>query len=193
MTRTRGRIVLAIFAVILAVIIGRFVQLQIVQNQYWLGRAQASQERTIELPPQRGSILDRNGAVLAVDVKAMAIAVDGINIVHPDVAVSILYDELALSRTDLESRVYRDSYFTWIDRSVDFDTAQRIRERAREAGVYGLVFIDTWKRWYPQGQLASNLIGFVGMDGSGLEGIEIAYDEQLQGVSQVAQVLEGGP
>ncbi|MCK5246461.1 penicillin-binding protein 2, partial [Candidatus Bipolaricaulota bacterium] len=112
-------------------------------------------------------------------------------IVHPDVAVSILYDELALSRTDLESRVYRDSYFTWIDRSVDFDTAQRIRERAREAGVYGLVFIDTWKRWYPQGQLASNLIGFVGMDGSGLEGIEIAYDEQLQGVPQVAQVLEG--
>lgn len=190
-TRTRGRIVLAIFAVLLAIIVVRLVQLQILQHQYWLERAQASQERTIELPPQRGTIMDRNGAVLAVDVKAMAIAVDGINITHPDAAVSILHDELSLSRADLESKVYRDSYFAWIDRRVDFDTAQRICERAKEAGVYGLVFIDTWKRWYPQGRLASNLIGFVGTDGSGLEGIEVAYDEQLQGVSQVARVLEG--
>ncbi len=182
---------MAIFAVLLAIIVGRLVQLQILQHQYWLERAQASQERTIELPPQRGTIMDQNGAVLAVDVKAMAIAVDGINITHPDTAVSILHDELSLSWADLESKVYRDSYFTWIDRRVDFDTAQRIRERAKEAGVYGLVLIDTWKRWYPQGRLASNLIGFVGTDGTGLEGIEVAYDEQLQGVSQVVRVLEG--
>ena len=89
---------LAIFAVILAIIVGRFVQLQIVQHRYWLERAQVSQERTIELPPQRGSIMDRNGTVLAVDMKAMAIAVDGFNITNPAAAVSILYDELSLSR-----------------------------------------------------------------------------------------------
>lgn len=182
---------LVIFAVILAVVLGRFAQLQILQHQYWLERAQASQERTIELPPQRGAILDRNGAVLAVDVKAMAIAVDGINITDPDSAVSILADELSLSRSELTSKVARESYFTWIDRRVDFDTAQRIRDRAREAGVYGLIFLDTWKRWYPQGQLASNLIGFVGTDGTGLEGIEIAYDESLQGTPNVVRVLEG--
>jgi len=189
--RMRGRIVLAIFVVILAIIVGRLVQLQIVQHRYWLERAQASQERTIELPPQRGSIVDRNGTVLAVDVKAMAIAVDGFNITDPAAAVSILYDELSLSRTELESKVSRESYFTWIHRSVDFDTAQRIRERAMEAGVFGLVFIDTWKRWYPQGRLASNLIGFVGTDRIGLEGIELALEEHLQGTAQVVQVLEG--
>ena len=182
---------LGVFALILAVILGRFAQLQILQHQYWLGRAKATQERTIELPPQRGTILDRNGAILAVDVKAMAIAVDGINITNPAAAVSILTDELSLSRTELESKVFKDSYFTWIDRRVDFDTAQRIRQRSKEAGVYGLIFLDTWKRWYPQGQLASNLIGFVGTDGHGLEGVELAYDERLQGVSQVARVLEG--
>jgi cell division protein FtsI/penicillin-binding protein 2 len=182
---------LVAFAVILAVVLGRFAQLQILQHQYWLGRAQASQERTIELPPQRGAIMDRNGTVLAVDVKAMAIAVDGINITNPDDAVSILTDELSLSRSELTSKVFKDSYFTWIDRRVDFDTAQRIRERARDAGVYGLIFLDTWKRWYPQGQLASNLIGFVGTDGAGLEGIEIAYDERLQGTPNVVRVLEG--
>jgi cell division protein FtsI/penicillin-binding protein 2 len=182
---------LIIFAILLAIVLGRFAQLQILQHQYWLERAQASQERTIELPPQRGSILDRNGVVLAVDIKAMAIAVDGINITNPDAAISILIDELTLSRSELTSKVGRDSYFTWIDRKVDFDKAQRIRDRARESGVYGLIFLDTWKRWYPQGQLASNLIGFVGTDGTGLEGIEIAYDASLQGTPNVVRVLEG--
>jgi cell division protein FtsI/penicillin-binding protein 2 len=190
-TLVRGRVMLAILGVILVVVLGRFVQLQIVQHSYWLERAQASQERTIELPPQRGTITDRNGMVLAVDIKAKAIAVDGIHINSPGAAVTILADELNLSRSEIEAKVYRDSYFTWIDRRVDFDTAQRIQDRAQEAGVYGLVFIDTWKRWYPQGQLASNLIGFVGTDGTGLEGIESAYDEYLQGEPQVAQVLEG--
>ncbi len=189
--RVRGRIVLAVFVVLFTVIVGRLVQLQIVQHRYWLERARATQERTIALPPQRGTITDRNGTVLAIDVKAMAIAVDGINITHADAAVDILHDELSMSRTDLEAKVYRDAYFTWIDRGVDFDTAQRIRDRANEAGIYGLIFIDTWKRSYPQGRLASNVIGFVGMDGAGLEGIELADDDQLQGTAEVVQVLEG--
>lgn len=189
--RSRGRIVLAVFAVAMLAIVGRLVQLQVVQHSYWLDRAQASQERTIELPPQRGTITDRNGDVLAIDVKAMAIAVDGVNITQPDVAIGILAEELAQSRTEIAVKVNKASYFTWIDRRVDFDTAKRIRERAEDAGVYGLIFIDTWKRWYPQGQLASNLIGFVGTDGAGLEGLELAYDEHLQGKPQVARVLEG--
>lgn len=189
--RLRGRIMLAIFAVALTVIIGRFVQLQVMQHQYWVGRAQASQERIIKLPPQRGTILDRNGTVLAVDVRAVAIAVDGININRPDAAIAILHDELDLSRAELQSKVYRESYFTWIDRRVDFDVAQRIRQRAREDRIHGIVFIDTWKRRYPQGRLASNLIGFVGIDGFGLEGIELLYDQHLQGTSRVLHVMKG--
>lgn len=182
---------LGIFAFLLAIILGRFVQLQILQHDYWSDRAEAMQERTIELPPQRGAILDRNGDVLAVDVKAMALAVDGINMTNPAAAVAILAEELSLSRTELESKVFKDAYFTWIDRRVDFDTAQRIRVRAKDAGVYGLIFLDTWKRSYPQGELASNLIGFVGTDGHGLEGVELAYNEKLQGTPHVARVLEG--
>ncbi len=192
MTRTRGRAMLIVFALALALIIGRFVQLQILQHRYWLERAQVSQERTVELPPQRGTIMDRHGQVLAVDVKAMAIAVDGIHVTNPEAAIDILVTELSMSRTDVSARVRKESYFTWIDRRVDFDTAQRIRERAQQAGVYGLIFLDTWKRWYPQGQLASNLLGFVGTDGIGLEGLEMAFDETLQGTRQVVRVLEGG-
>ena len=101
-TRRRGRVVLAAFAVLVVVVLGRFVQLQVVQHAYWLDRARASQERTIELPPQRGTITDRDGTVLAVDIKAMAIAVDGIHLTNPSAAVTILAEELSLPRAEVD-------------------------------------------------------------------------------------------
>lgn len=172
-------------------IVGRLFQLQIVQHASWSAAAAAIQERTIELPPRRGSIVDRDGEFLAFDVKAKAIAVDGINATELDVLAQILAEELRLALNEASRLVQRASYFSWVDRRVDIETAQRIERRAAEAGAYGLIFIDTWKRCYPQGSLASNVIGFVGIDGEGLEGIELAFDEHLRGEARRFHVLEG--
>jgi cell division protein FtsI/penicillin-binding protein 2 len=191
-TKRRGRIVAAVLVVCLAAIVGRLFQLQIVQHASWAAAAASMQERTIELPPRRGSIFDRDGEPLAFDVKAMAIAVDGINANQPDTLAQILAEELRLAIHEVRDLVYRTSYFTWVDRRVDIETAQRIERRADEAGAYGLVFLDTWKRCYPQGSLASNVLGFVGTDGEGLEGIELAFDEHLRGEPRRVHVLEGG-
>jgi len=191
MTKRRGRIVAALLVVGVAVLVGRLFQLQIVEHASWVAAAAAIQERTIEMPPRRGSILDRDGELLAFDVKAMAIAVDGIQATQQDGLARILSEELGLSLSEARDLVYRKRYFTWIDRRVDIETAQRIERRADEAGAYGLVFIDTWKRCYPQGALASNVLGFVGTDGEGLEGIELAFDGHLRGEPRVLRVLEG--
>jgi len=189
--RRRGRILAACLALFLVVIIGRLVQLQLVEGAQWRALAAAVQERQIELPPRRGSITDRDGTLLAFDVKATAIAVDGYNMTKPETLLSILAEELGETRQALSDLVYRASYFTWIDRAVDLETAQRIRERAGEAGAHGLIFFDAWKRCYPQGRLASNLIGFVGLDGVGLEGIELAHDDALRGTPTRLHVVEG--
>ena len=190
-TKRRGRIAAAVLVVCLAVIVGRLFQLQIVQYASWSAAAAAIQERTIELPPRRGSIVDRDGQLLAFDVKAMAIAVDGINANQPEALAQILAEELRLAIHEVRDLVYRARYFTWVDRRVDIETAQRIERRADEAGAHGLVLIDTWERCYPQGSLASNVIGFVGTDGEGLEGIELAFDEHLRGEPRRLHVLEG--
>ena len=190
-TKRRGRIAAALLIVGVAVIVGRLFQLQIVQHGAWAAAAQTTQERTIELPPRRGSIFDRDGEPLAVDVRAMAIAVDGINANRPDLLAQILAEELGRSLAEMTGLTGRDRYFTWIDRRVDLETAQRIERRARDSGAYGLILIDTWKRCYPQGALASNVLGFVGTDGDGLEGIELAFDEHLRGEPRVLHVLEG--
>ncbi len=189
--RRRGRIAAALLLIGLLLVIGRLFQLQIVQHGSWAAEASAIQERTIELPPRRGTIFDRDGELLAFDIEAMAVAVDGMHATEPEALAAILSDELGLPLSETRRLVRRESYFTWVDRRVDLDTAQQIQRRAREAGAYGLVLIETWKRCYPEGALASNLLGFVGTDSQGLEGLELAFDEQLRGEPRVLHVLQG--
>jgi len=179
---------LAAFALVVA---GRLVQLQVIEAGEWRAYASAVQERTIEVPPRRGTIYDRTGRPLAFDVKATAIAVDGYNMTKPEALVAILSEELNRSAREISDLVYRPSYFTWIERRVSLETGQRIEDRARQTGAYGLIFLDTWQRCYPEGRLASNVVGFVGTDGVGLEGIELEFDEALGGSPSRVRVVEG--
>ena len=172
-------------------VVGRLVQLQIVQHDHWLAVASTIQEQTVDLLPRRGTIYDRNGAALAYDVKASAIAIDSFNMTNPETICQILSDELDRPIGEIEKLVYRPRYFTWIDRGADLEAAKAIKRRVAEANANGLIFIDTWKRCYPQGDLASNIIGFVGMDGHGLEGIELTYDDDLAGTSAQVHVVKG--
>jgi len=191
LTRRRGRIIAAFLAICALGLVVRLVQIQLVQHSAWSQLATAIQESTIEIPPKRGTIRDRNGTPLALDIKAMAIAVDSYNMTKPETLVDILTEELDARRSTISDLVYRTSYFTWIDRAVDLEAARRIEQRADAAGAYGLIFFDAWKRCYPQGRLASNLIGFVGTDGEGLEGIELEFDDTLRGSPALIHVVQG--
>ena len=182
------RIILAIAAVVIFV---RLVQVQIIEHGSWARAAAAVQEREVEMSPRRGAIYDRNATLLAYDVKAMAIAIDSYNMTRPLELTKILTEELKLSAAEVTKLVYRPSYFTWIDRTVNLETAKRVEDRASKAGAYGLIFLDAWKRYYPQGSLASNVIGFVGADGAGLEGLELQYDKLLRGVPMILHVVQG--
>ena len=187
----RALILFAALAVGALLIIARLVMVDGVEHDHWLAVARATHERTIEIAPRRGTIYDRNGIPLAFDVKASAIAVDSFDMTKPETLITILSQALHRPRADIAALVYRRSYFTWIDRSVDLETAKWIKAQAQQADVNGLIFINTWKRCYPQGDLASNVIGFVGTDGHGLEGIELYYDKQLSGTPTVVHVVRG--
>ncbi len=189
--KKRGLILFAVLGLGALIIIARLALVQGVEHDRWLTVARATHERTIELDPRRGTIYDRNGIPLAFDVKASAIAVDSFNMTKPDTLVRILSEELGRSPDEIAALIYRKSYFTWIDRKVDLETAKKIKARANEEDANGLIFIDTWKRCYPQGDLASNVIGFVGTDGHGLEGIELEFDKELSGTPTVVHVVRG--
>ena len=190
-TRGRARSLRIFLAVAAVLILVRLVQVQIIEHGSWTRAAAAVQERELEMSPRRGAIYDRDGTLLAFDVKAMAIAVDSYNMTRPLELTKILSEELKMSAAAVTKLIYRSSYFTWIERQADLETAKRIEERAAKAGAYGLIFLDAWKRHYPQGRLASNIIGFVGSDGGGLEGLELQYDEALRGVPAIVHIVQG--
>ncbi len=181
----------AVLAVGMLVVVGRLVQLQVVEHTRWAAAASRIQEEVVEVPAQRGTLYGSTGIALAQDVPGYALALDNHHMTRPELLVELLVEVLAFSRSDAEDRVYRSSYFTWLSRRLDLETGDRLRARARELGVRGLLFFDSWIRVYPQGHLALPVLGVVGVDGQGLAGLELRYEEKLAGRPAVYRVLRG--
>lgn len=169
----------------------RLADLQILEHAHWRERAEQIQVRQVTQTQPRGSIVDRDGRLLAFDVRATSIALDNYHMTRPERLEGLLVKHLGLSEAEAETRIYRPSYFTWIARKVDSDTADALQADAEAHDVNGLLFMPEWKRAYPQGSLASNVIGFAGVDNNGLEGIELAYDDHLSGWHEERSVVRG--
>ena len=172
-------------------IVGRLVQLQVLEHEEWLALAQAIQEDVVEIPQRRGTIYDRNGLPLACDVPGYSIALDNYHMTKPELLVELLEEVLGLAPDEAAGKVYRSSYFTWLARRVDRRVGEELRTRAEELDIEGLLFFDSWVRAYPQGRLAPEVLGVVGVDGQGLAGLELAYEELLRGTPARYHVLRG--
>jgi cell division protein FtsI/penicillin-binding protein 2 len=167
------------------ILAGRLAQLQLVEADQWRALATRFQEGTVTIPSPRGRIYDRNGVLLAEDVRAISVAVDNYHMTRPELLEQLLTSHLQIPREVVREKLYRPSYFTWIARAIPPDKAESIEQAARSAGARGLILIEDRKRQYPHGDLASNVLGFAGIDGKGLEGIELLFDEELQGRNSV--------
>jgi cell division protein FtsI/penicillin-binding protein 2 len=162
------------------ILAGRLAQLQLVEADQWRALATRFQEGTVTIPSPRGRIYDRNGVLLAEDVRAISVAVDNYHMTRPELLEQLLTSHLQIPREVVREKLYRPSYFTWIARAIPPDKAESLEQAARSAGARGLILIEDRKRQYPHGDLASNVLGFAGIDGKGLEGIELLFDEELQ-------------
>ncbi len=189
----KRRLLLAsgLIVLLLLTVSAKLFDLQVIEHPRWLARAQSFQQRKLSVPERRGRIYDRHGLLLAVDVPAVSIALDNYQMTKPELLKGILQRQLGLSPERLDRLIYRPSYFTWIDRQLDWSKAQALRQAVRQAGIQGLIFLDGWKRVYPQGRLASNVIGFVGVDGHGLEGVERSFDAELRGSERQLLITAG--
>lgn len=172
-------------------VVARLFQIQIVEHRHWAQLAQRIQEEVVEVPARRGSILDRNGIALAYDVPAYDIALDNFHMTKPELLVDLLVDLLGMEPSEAASKVYREGYFTWIARRVERSLGEELRRKAQEMDIRGLLFFDTWKRAYPQGYQAIDLLGVVGVDGEGLEGLEYRFDRDLKGKPQRLRLVRG--
>jgi cell division protein FtsI (penicillin-binding protein 3) len=155
----------------------RAVQLQVVQAARLGLMATDQSTREMEVPARRGEILDRRGVSLASSVEVDSLWVDPSALGDVPRAATDLARTLHLDASELVQRFERARRFAWVKRQV---TPQELAA-ARALGVPGLGVTKEPKRFYPQKDLAAQVLGVVGKDGQGLEGLELAFEDELSG------------
>ncbi|MBN1405124.1 MAG: hypothetical protein JW946_01240 [Candidatus Omnitrophica bacterium] len=132
---------------------------------------------TIELEPKRGFILDRNTKALASSLKVSSVYAVARDVKTKKEAAEKLSDILGKDESVLLERISRDKKFVWLARKIPEDAATKVQS----LGIDGISLIDETKRFYPGNSLACHIVGFAGMDNSGLEGLELMFDKYLKG------------
>jgi cell division protein FtsI (penicillin-binding protein 3) len=176
----------ALFVLAFVVVIGRAAWLQAVQGSGLSADAQSQQTETIDIPAGRGTILDRNGRKLAVSEDAATIYATPYQVKNPPKEAKKLADALDMNEDDvLKSLADRQSGFAYVKRQVDLDTANQIEK----LDLPGIGTLPDSRRSYPQGSLASQVIGSVGTDNQGLTGLEAADNDTLQGTTGQREIV----
>lgn len=172
---------LAVIAVVLLLwtcgVGARLVHLQVYNHDWLEARALRQQERTVEVSAMRGRILDCRGHELARSIETRSVYAAKSEIEDPRAVAEQLAPLLDVPADTLYERLTSDLKYILLKRKLDLDAADQLAK----LGIKGIEFATEMKRVYPKGSLASHVIGFCGVDGKGLGGLELTFDEQMHG------------
>ncbi len=177
LTLKRGLVLGGIMAAWMLVLAGRLYHLQIIQYIDLVARAERQRQRTIETAPKRGTIYDRQMQPLA-----MSLAVDSIfavpsEITKPQMVAELLSSVLGIEKGDLLGKFKAFKSFCWVKRKVTNEESARVRDM----NLKGVYFQKEMKRFYPKGELAAHVMGYVGLDDNGLGGLEYRFNDAIKG------------
>lgn len=185
------RRLLQLFAFLVAwgvIVVIRLAQVQLVRHDHYVAKAKSQQERTLALNPVRGSILDSQGRVLAESVAAESIYADPQLITDRKAAAKKLASVKAIGMTarEIEAKLRGDNSFAWIARQLPLE----VTAEARKLQIPGIYFMEAHRRSYPRATLAANVIGYTGIDGNGLAGIEHSFEGEVSGTPGKVTLLK---
>ncbi|MBI5137545.1 MAG: penicillin-binding protein 2 [Nitrospirae bacterium] len=183
-----GRLILVMVSVVaaFAVVTARLIHLQVLEADRLAARAASQHHKTIRLEGERGTITDRNGAILAKNMDVPSISADPSRIASASRTARTLARVLPVSARSLEKRL-RDPkrHFSWVYRKTDPAVAERVMALA----LPGVNQVPESRRFYPKGRLMGHVVGFAGTDNHGLSGIERVFDRDLKG-ERITLVVE---
>ena len=168
-----------------SLICGRLIWLQVVHYKEFVDRAARQQQRTFEVAPRRGMLFDRNLHELAMTVLADSVYAVPSEITDRQAVANALAKVVHTDPTDkftsahqIDARLNASRNFAWVARKLDPPTVARVKA----LNLKGVYFQKEFKRFYPNSQLAAQVLGYVGTDDNGLGGMERKYDHDLHGV-----------
>ena len=183
----RSKFIVAALAVAFAGLAGRAAYVQVFGNDFFQRQGEVRFARTLELPANRGRVLDRNGLILASSVVAQSIWAIPEDVDRADPKLRQLAKLLEMPLADLRKRLaVDDKTFVWIKRQVDEPVAKEIAA----LGIKGFHQRREYKRQYPEGEAAAHVVGFTNVEDRGQEGVELAFNQQLSGKNGSRRVIK---
>lgn len=183
----RSKFIVAALAVAFAGLAGRAAYVQVIGNDFYQRQGEVRFARTLELPANRGRILDRNGLLLASSVVAQSIWAIPEDVDSADPKLRELARLLEMPLADVKRRLSNeDKTFVWIKRQVDAPVARQIAA----LDIKGIYQRREYKRQYPEGEAAAHVVGFTNVEDRGQEGVELAFNQQLAGKNGSRRVIK---
>lgn len=169
--------VLAGFFAVYMIITGRLVYIQIINSKEYQQKAMEQWTRDIPIPSKRGIIYDRNKKELAISATAYEVYVRPAEVKDKEAVANALVEVLGLDKQTALDKISVKKDTVIIKKKVDADKVKALREKE----LSGFVFIDDSKRFYPQSNFASYILGFTNNDNQGQDGVELTYEKYLNG------------
>jgi len=183
----RSKFIVAGIALAFAGLAGRAAYIQIFGNEFFQKQGEVRFARTLELPANRGRILDRNGLILASSVPASSIWAIPEDIEASKAQLAELATLLEMPLPELSKKLGdEDKTFVWLKRQVDEPVAQKIHAM----GIKGIYQRKEYKRQYPEGETTAHVVGFTNVEDRGQEGIELAFNKDLAGKAGSRRVIK---
>jgi cell division protein FtsI (penicillin-binding protein 3) len=187
----RSKFIVASIAFGFMLLAARAAYVQIFNNDFFQHQGEVRYQRTLELPANRGRILDRNGLILASDMPAPSIWAIPEDIERDDPATQDKLRQaaklLGMPLKDIDKKLEdEDKSFVWLKRQVD----EPIAKQVAALGIKGVYLRRDYRRQYPEGEAAAHLAGFTNVEDIGQEGVELAFNKELAGKSGSRHVLK---
>jgi len=196
----RLRLVVGLFGLSFCAILIRLAIVQVFEHTYLHDLAARQYSRNITLHPERGRILDRHGRVLATSVPVPSVYALPQEIDNPDAVAKQVAEVLGQPLATVQHQLTSTAPFVWLARQLPPEVGERIQK----LNLHGVQVLQETRRFYPKRHLAGQVLGFVGVDGLGLGGLEHLYNRELTGTprqvrlqrdasGRTVQIVDGDP
>jgi cell division protein FtsI (penicillin-binding protein 3) len=183
----RSKLIVLAIALAFGALAARAAYIQVLSNDFFQRQGEVRFARTLELPANRGRILDRNGLILASSVPATSIWAIPEDMERKPSELKRLAQLLDISLTELNKKIEdEDKTFVWLKRQVDESAAKDIAA----LGLRGVYQRKEYKRQYPEGEAAAHVVGFANVENNGQEGIELTFNKNLAGRAGSRRVIK---
>ena len=190
----RQRIMFGLLAFAMAVVVARLAWWQLIKGPELANMAEDRRENTIPLTAKRGSILDRNGNVLAMSEDCKTVYCNPTEVKQPYLTAEVIAENLGGTTEDYIDALKAEGSFSYVKRKVDNETADALKKALIAKELAGVYYLPDSRRVYPYGAVGGQVLGIVGIDGDGLTGLELQYESILHGKDgeMIVEMGKGG-